>query len=619
MLVYTATKEIFFNDVLSNDFENIILNKVRNELKKSVWESERRSRADTWNTMYKILADDEIPNDAKISIEFQIPRTSKRIDFIVTGQNSEQQEQAIIIELKQRDKAELTDKDGVVITRFKNGAAETSHPSYQAWSYVALLEWFNETVYEENIKLYPCAYLHNYQDDWIISHEFYNDYIKKSPLFLKADAIKLRQFIKQYIKYGDKKDIMYRINCGKIKPSKALADSMVSMLKWNQEFIMIDDQKVVFENAISLAKHSDSLNKNILIVEWGPWTGKSVVAVNLLVQVTKLWMIAQYVTKNSAPRDVYNSKLTGTFKKTEISNLFTGSGQFINTEKNTFDALIVDEAHRLNAKSWMFKNLGENQIKEIIEATKLSVFFIDEDQKVTLSDIGTKQEIIERWNKLNAKISILNLSSQFRCNGSDGYLAWLDNTLQIKDTANEILDTNDYDFQIVESPNKLRDIIFEKNKINNKARIVAGYCWKWTSKKNSQLYDIEIPEHDFKMRWNLWVDGNLRILKPLAVSEAGCIHTCQWLEVDYIWVIVWDDLVVRNGKVVTNHKNRASTDQSLKWLKKLIERNPEFGYEEADKIIKNTYRTLMTRGMKWCYVYFVDKETEEWFKGKIRK
>jgi superfamily II DNA or RNA helicase len=62
-------------------------------------------------------------------------------------------------------------------------------------------------------------------------------------------------------------------------------------------------------------------------------------------------MVAQYVTKNSAPRDVYNSKLTGTFKKTEISNLFRGSGQFINTEANTFDALIIDEAHRLNAKS----------------------------------------------------------------------------------------------------------------------------------------------------------------------------------------------------------------------------------------------------------------------------
>jgi hypothetical protein len=376
---------------------------------------------------------------------------------------------------------------------------------------------------------------------------------------------------------------------------------------------------VVYENAISLAKKSDSTNKNILIVEWWPWTGKSVVAVNLLVELTKLGMVSQYVTKNSAPRDVYNSKLTGTFKKTEISNLFTWSGQFINSEKNTFDALIIDEAHRLNAKSWMFKNLWENQIKEIIEAAKCSIFFIDEDQKVTLSDIGTKQEIIERWNRLHAKITTLTLSSQFRCNGSDWYLAWLDNTLQIRDTANENLDTKDYDFQIVESPNKLRDIIFEKNKINNKARLVAWYCWKWTSKKNSQLYDIEIPEHNFKMRWNLWTDGNLWIIKPLAVTEAGCIHTCQGLEVDYIWVIVWDDLVIRDWKVVTNHKNRASTDQSLKWLKKIIERNPEYGYEEADKIIKNTYRTLMTRGMKWCYVYFVDKETEEWFKQKIEK
>jgi Rad3-related DNA helicase len=238
---------------------------------------------------------------------------------------------------------------------------------------------------------------------------------------------------------------------------------------------MIDDQKIVYENALSLAKKSSDKKKSVLIVEGGPGTGKSVVAINLLVAITKMGLNTQYVTKNAAPRGVFEAKLTQTLKRTQFSNLFTGSGSYIGCEKNVFDALIVDEAHRLNAKSGMMKNLGENQIKEIIEAAKTSIFFIDEDQKVTWHDIGTKDEI-ESWaNKIGAGVQTLKLESQFRCNGSDGYLSWLDNTLQIKETANTTLEGVNYDFRVMSSPNELRDLIFEKNKEKNKARLVADW------------------------------------------------------------------------------------------------------------------------------------------------
>jgi DUF2075 family protein len=297
--------------------------------------------------------------------------------------------------------------------------------------------------------------------------------------------------------------------------------------------------------------------------------------------------------------------------------MFTGSGSYINCPPDTFDALIVDEAHRLNAKSGMMKNLGENQIKEIIEASKASIFFIDEDQKVTWHDIGTKDEI-EGWAKrIGANVQHLKLESQFRCNGSDGYLSWLDNTLQIKETANGSLAGIKYDFKVVDSPNELRDIIFEKNKIKNKARLVAGYCWDWVSKGDKNLKDIKIAEENFAMKWNLASDGNTWIIAPDSVNEVGCIHTCQGLEVDYVGVIVGDDMVVRNGEVVTNPEKRAKTDASLKGYKKYLKENPKLAMAKADAIIKNTYRTLMTRGMKGCYVYSVDKETEKFFKSRI--
>ena len=167
---------------------------------------------------------------------------------------------------------------------------------------------------------------------------------------------------------------------------------------------MIDDQKLVYEKALHLATCASEGKKQVLIVSGGPGTGKSVVAVNLLVELINRSYLAQYVTRNSAPRHVYESKLAGTFNKTRITNLFNGSGAFLDTANNEIDVLLVDEAHRLNEKSGFYENQGGNQIKEIIHSAKLSVFFVDDCQKVTLRDIGDSGEI-KKWAALAAKNS----------------------------------------------------------------------------------------------------------------------------------------------------------------------------------------------------------------------
>ncbi|OGQ93979.1 MAG: AAA family ATPase [Deltaproteobacteria bacterium RIFOXYD12_FULL_57_12] len=615
MIVYSSTKAKFKEDVMTNDIGTIIYDAYRSATGRNTGKSEIDSWINSLQYMDRVLNDDEIPHDAGVAIEYHLPQSSKRIDFILTGKDHNQLESAILIELKQWQQAQMTASDAIVITQFKHVIRETLHPSYQAWSYKRLLEDFNQTVQEENIQLYPCAYLHNYEGDDVIANEFYSEHIRNAPLFLKKDALKLQQFIKDNVKYGDKNQLMYRIDHGKIKPSKNLADQLLSMLKGNEEFVLIDDQKVVFETAIRLAKKSSEKMKKVLIVEGGPGTGKSVVAINLLVALTARQHVAKYVTRNSAPRLVYEAKLTGSFTRSHISNIFSGSGSFHAVQPNSFDCLIVDEAHRLNEKSGMFNHLGKNQIKEIIKASKLSVFFTDEDQKVTLKDIGDKEEI-RRWaTELKAEVTELSLESQFRCNGSDGYLAWLDNTLQVRETANETLETRDYDFRIMDSPAELHELIRHKNRAKNKARMVAGYCWKWISKKNLLLKDIVIGS--YKATWNLDSDGQAWIIKPNSVNEVGCIHTCQGLEVDYIGVIVGPDLVVRNGTVITLPGERASTDKSIHGWKALSKENPAIANTRLDAIIKNTYRTLMTRGQKGCYVYFVDDETRQFFAKRI--
>lgn len=622
MIIYEATKKKFIEDVIQDKIEENIDTRFYEKMGYHTSLAERKAWNNSMQYMMKVLIDNNTPENSGIAIEFKIPNTSKRVDFIITEKNEELKNTGIIIELKQWTEANIVSgKDGIVQTFTGHALREVIHPSYQAWSYATTIEDYNETVQDEKIELYPCAYLHNYVDvtpQTLLSDE-YKYYLEKAPVFIKGDVEKLRDFINKYIKYGDDKETLYMIENGKIRPSKSLQDALSSMLQGNEEFIMIDDQKIVYETALEMARKSyRDGNKRVLIVKGGPGTGKSVLAINLLVKLTTENMVCSYVTKNSAPRKVYETKLSGNLRKNRISNLFKGSGSFIESYNNEFDVLIVDEAHRLNARSGMFQNLGENQIKEIIHASKFSIFFIDESQKVTLKDIGSVEEIQKYIRKINAESEIMQLESQFRCNGSDGYIAWLDDVLDIKKTANSDGFDLDYDIKICDTPNQVRDIIFEKNKINNKARLLAGYCWDWIKdgKNKSDVFDIKISDDNFAMSWNL---GNSKTwaIDPNSVNEIGCIHTAQGLEFDYVGVIIGNDLRYENGKVVTDVMQRAKTDQSIKGIKKMLKQDLDKAKRLSDEIIKNTYKTLMTRGQKGCYIYCLDKNLAEYLKRRL--
>lgn len=625
MLVYEGIKSSFIDDVNLG----IIADKIRNKYIEVLKRKPNTREFNSWNNsmqyMRGVLSDNEIPNNVGVAIEYNIPPTGCRIDFMMSGYNKKKSN-IIIVELKQWDKAtEVGQMDGVYKVNTYTGGSlrNVNHPSYQAMTYANLIRDYNETVELKDINIVPCAYLHNYyfeDDDTLLSND-YKEYTEKAPLFGHNDVVKLRNFIKKYISVGDDGDLLYEIDGGRIKPSKMLQDSLNDMLKGNREFYMIDEQKIIYEYAIKNAIDTISKNnKNVMIVRGGPGTGKSVLAINLLVELNKRGMTCFYVTKNSAPRSVYSTKLRGDYTQTYINHLFQGSGNFIEEGANQIDCLVADEAHRLNEKSGRYQNKGENQVKEIINAAKFSIFFLDENQKVTLKDIGSEDLIKKFAKEAGAGIYIFELSSQFRCNGSDGYLAWLDRVLEIRNTANLDIDGFNYDFRVFDDPNEMRNAIEEKNKKNNKSRIVAGYCWEWPTgktRKDTNFHEIKIPEKKFEISWNL-EGGEAFAIGANSVHEAGCIHTVQGLEFDYIGVIIGDDLRFENDKVITDYSKRAKTDSSLKGINKIAkEEGVEKAQEIADIIIKNTYRTLMTRGMKGCYVYCTNKELSSYLKKNI--
>jgi len=617
MLVYQATKSDFMDDVE----HDVIVDHITRAFEKRIHRpnpKEVTSWQNSMQHMYKVLNTGDIPSSCGVAIEFGVPYTNSRIDFLLTGSAATDLDEptydaAVIIELKQWAVLETVDgKDDLVRTNVGKMGNVVPHPSYQAWSYARMIEDYNEAVRDEQIVLLPCAYLHNYYaqpDGDPLFDARYAESLSEAPAFCAGDVFKLRAFICRHIGRGDDGAILYRIESGRLKPSKSLQDALAGMLDGNDEFVMIDDQKVVFETALELARAARATDsKRVMIVRGGPGTGKSVVAVNLLVRLTGEEMVAQYVSKNSAPRNVYSRMLRSrNRKKAYIDNMFRGSGSYFDVPGNAFDALVVDEAHRLNERSGLYSHLGENQTRELIDAARFTVFFIDESQRVTLKDAGSVAEIRLHAERAGAQVTEMDLRSQFRCNGSDSYLEWLDDVLGIRAAEDPDFTGFNYDFRVFDNPNQLMTAVAERNAENNKARVVAGYCWEWPTKNRGSRAagHVSIPEYGFAHSWNLDSTTTWAIDDD-SVDQIGCVHTAQGLEFDYVGVIIGDDMRFEGGHVITDRTKRAKTDASLHGLGPILTADRERGERISDEIIRNTYRVLLTRGMKGCYVYCKD-------------
>ncbi|MBQ9041929.1 MAG: DUF2075 domain-containing protein [Eggerthellaceae bacterium] len=621
MIVYSGSKTDFMNEVEEDTIAYSIRDSILAKMHRTTGDAEFRSWVNSLEYMYKVLNDNEIPNDSGIAIEYNLPNTAKRVDFLISGYDEFSVPNVVIIELKQWEKLKKVEGlDGLVET-FTGGAnRRVVHPSYQAWSYAQMISDYNEYAQNSAVQLWPCAYLHNYLriEDDPLDDPIYAEYLDDAPAFTKGDVKQLRAFIKRVVKTGDDNEILYEIDNGRIKPSKSLQDAIVGMLENNPEFNLIDDQKVVFERIMELSRQCEKDGKKrTLIAAGGPGTGKTVIAINLLARLTQEGVFAQYCSKNSAPRTVYARKLKGHRTKSSIDNMFKGSGAYVDAPESAIGVVLADEAHRLNEKSGLYGNQGINQIHEIIHASRLSVFFIDESQRVTVKDIGGVSEIKYWAAKNGAEVFEEELASQFRCNGSDGYLAWLDDVLGIRQTANYDLDDINYEFVVLDTPQEMCERVVKRNAETNKSRILAGYCWNWpkAGRGDTNVHDIKIG--NFEISWNL-DEGEAFAISPTSINEAGCIHTTQGLEFEYVGVIIGDDLRYEDGRLVTDYTKRAKTDQSIKGLKKMEEDDPKAAHQLADEIIKNTYRTLMTRGMKGCYVYATDPGLREYLRGRAK-
>ena len=622
MIVYEDSKRCFVEDIKSNCIADKITAKIRERGINAGHEREYISWQNSLQFMRNIVDDNDIDDEVRIAIEYNIPLTSKRVDFIICGADANNNDNVVVVELKQWQKAEVVadDMHYCVKTFVGRNNRIVCHPSYQAYSYACFIRNYSQKVLDDGINLIPCAYLHNYDPDFkqTLSNSIYKEWVSEAPFFIRNETEQFSAFVKKYVtRRSSNGDLLYEIDHGRLKPTKTLQDSLASMVKGNKEFMLLDEQAVCYDMCLkTMAKCKEDGKKRTIVIQGGPGTGKSVLAVNLLMEFINKSLNTCYATKNSAPREAFLSLLTHSDAKKQVNirQLFRSPFGLSNVPDNTYDCLIVDEAHRLVKKMYGDWN-GENQVKECISASLLSIFLLDEDQAVTVNDIGSIAEISKWCRELNSTLKMpaeAKLVSQFRCNGSDAYIQFIDDILQrTEESVTVDLDELNFDFRIFDSAIELREALREKNAINNKSRMVAGYCYDWNVKHGRGDYDIMLP-NGFKAKWNLEKD-KIWAINPNSFEEVGCIHTAQGLEFDYVGVLIGKDLKYdsTSGRIITD-KQAISKDDKSSGIRSCKNENI------VRKLILNTYKTLLTRGQKGCYVYCEDKSLAEYIKKKAR-
>lgn len=561
--------------------------------------------------------------DHGILLEYQLPLSSKRLDCMVTGTSSTGTSHSVIVELKQWSNVEASNADGCVCTWVAGRKRDILHPSCQVGQYEEYLRDMNSAFSDDGIQLHSCAYLHNLQYD--PANEIYaprhKDTLARYPAFAGDQQNGLIRYLQGYLANGNGEPVLDKILKSRYAPSKKLLEHTAQVVRNQQTYVLLDTQQVVFSKVLAETRQGARVarrKKTVVLVHGGPGTGKSVIALHLLGQLSGEGFNVMHLTGSKA--------FTENMRKLVGSKSSAQFGYFNLNKKgdippNQLDVVVLDEAHRIriNSKDRFMKQdswSGLPQIEELIQIARVSAFFIDDRQIVRPGEVGSATLIRETAAKLGANLIEYELDAQFRCNGSDGFVNWIDNTLGIRRTANVLWGKQDpYDFRIIDTVEELEHLIRAKS-ADSSARLVAGFCWPWSEPQTDGTLFKDVCIGDWAMPWNAKPDaGKLAAgipkshfwaSHPGGVNQVGCVYTAQGFEFDYVGIIVGKDLRYDWGSNDWTGHPHESYDIVVKR-----------GKDAFLNLVKNTYRVLFTRGIKGCYVHFMDDDTRRFFQSRM--
>lgn len=616
MRLYEDTVYEFKRDVQANKLADKLATNFKTYYNREAGVREYRSWQQSLNFLKNSLEMADLV-DNQIIIEYELPYSSCRIDAILFGKGNNGKDNVIVIELKQWSSENVYDceTEGNIIVNYGTFTKEQAHPSIQVQGYHYDLKDFLELFSDVNNSpdLNSCVYAHNYSkyaEEPVLFLSKFSEATESFPIFAKEDCEELGKFLKDKLSQGNGLEVFNRFTLSPIKPSKRLLDHTNKMINEQQMFNLIDDQIAAYNSIMHKAKKLSKIkDKSVVIVKGGPGTGKSVIALEVMGELLRQGKTVFHATGANA--------FTNTLRHivgTRAGKLFKFFNSFTNLEPNSIDVLICDEAHsiRETSNNRYTKKADRReipQIEELIYISKLSIYFLDENQVVRPNEIGSVALIKETAKKLGIKdenIAEFELKTQFRCSGSDAYLQWIDDTLDISKS-----DLSSYDhkmeFRIFDDLNEMMGEIRKRNgEKKNSARITAGFCWPWSPPNRDGTLVNDVVVGDFKMPWEnkgsfwKWATDNS------GMEQVGTVYTAQGFEFDYIGVIFGKDLIYN--------------PKSSSW-----EAHPENSYDtqvkrnnsELVRHFKNVYRTLLSRAHKGVYIYFMDKDTENHFRNNI--
>ena len=561
--------------------------------------------------------------DHGILLEFQLPLTSRRLDAMITGHDHEGRPAAVIVELKQwSGDVQPSKVEDMVTVRYGKRLKETLHPSAQVGQYQQYLADGHETFHEGNVALRSCAYLHDfaYDDQSELLAPRHANVLGIYPLFAGNQVTDLVQFLDDNLGDGRGLGVLRSVREGRYRPHKKLLDHTAAMIKGEPSYVLLDEQQVVFKTILAkVAEARDLGTKSIFVIRGGPGTGKSVIALNLVAELAANDYAVHHATGSAA--------FTNTVRKrvgTRASGLFKFFNSYLNAEEDTLDVLICDEAHRIRKHSWdRFRKKqaidpDRPQIDELLSVARVGVFFIDDLQAVKRDEIGNSDDIERLAEEHGAEVHEHHLEAQFRCGGSDSFVRWVESTLDIRRTATPLWGGDEnFDFDIVDSPEELDAMIRARAEDGYSARLVAGYCWPWSEPREDGTLEPDVEVDGWSRPWNARPNATglaagipksyFWASDPGGIEQVGCIYTAQGFEFDYAGVIFGDDLVYRPRQGWVGRRE-FSKDGGLKR-----------GTSEEDftNLVKNTYRVLLSRGLKGCYVYFTDEKTRDFVESRL--
>lgn len=556
-----------------------------------------------------------------VLLEYQLPGSSKRLDCMLTGHDPEGRPGAVVVELKQWERCEEADGESV-LTWVGGGEREVLHPSAQAGQYRSFLQDGHTAFYEgpTPLALAACSYLHNYPfaaDDVLFAPR-YARFWEADPVFTKDDFDRLATYLGDRVAAGDGMPILDRVITAPIRPSKKLMDHVAAMIADQPEYVLLDEQLIVFDKVLACARNATrDRRRHVIIVHGGPGTGKSVIAINLMGRLLREGLNVDYATGSAAFTETLR-KIIGR----RGADKFRYFNSYMSEAPDALDVLVCDESHRIrrmsaNRYTKAADRSDRPQLDELLSVARVGVYFIDDVQVVRPDEIGSSKLIREHATRAGALVHEYKLEAQFRCAGSDAFVNWVDNTLGLRRTANVIWEGDErFDFRIMPSPEATEDLIRQMVAAGHTGRMTAGFCWPWSQKPldGGQLA-LDVSIGGYQRPWNARPDAtrlaagipksHLWAREPGGIDQVGCIYTAQGFEFDYVGVIFGQDLRWDPDSNAWVGDRQRSHDS-------MVRRSGE----DFVRLAMNTYRVLLTRGLKGCFVTFLDKETERYFRSR---